>query len=352
TAMYDATTLKRIGDIDFGFSFADMVSPDDDYIYQYAGDSLGHEELNKFSTATNSLVSSAPFLNAGPSTENKAIVAGNMNRFVFEWQPSGSSSVLDNYYSTYDVATGTNLTSIHFPWIADAYLSADGNYIILNRRIPVITDTISNVGYSEYPGAVYVFDASTGELAQRLSLPSGGKILVFANYPQMFYYYNDSTNQSVPVNATKVTPTDVLIDTLISLKHQAVANGWLTDNKTCKPDCDNIMDGRDWYNMGDFEQYAKWSPDNDWDFDHDWNNGIVEVLDKRLDKAQAELSKKDSVDARKDLEIFVMEVELLNDVSKIEARGRTPIMTSEAYALLKYNAEYLIDRLPEGRQGR
>ena len=47
-----------------------------------------------------------------------------------------------------------------------------------------------------------------------------------------------------------------------------------------------------------------------------------------------------------------MEVEMLNDVSKkFEDRKQAPIMTSEAYALLKYNAEYLIDKLPAGRQG-
>ena len=83
------------------------------------------------------------------------------------------------------------------------------------------------------------------------------------------------------------------------------------------------------------------------------------MLDRRLDKTKRELSRGDSVRARKDLEIFVMEVEMLNNLSKklegrnkqSEVRDRSPIMTSEAYALLKYNAEYLIDRLPE-RHGK
>ena len=99
------------------------------------------------------------------------------------------------------------------------------------------------------------------------------------------------------------------IDTLISYKHQCLVQGWLTDNKSCKQDCDDIMNGRDWYMQGNFEQYDKWYPDNSWGFDRDWHNGIVEVLDARLNKAKAELSRKDSVSARKDLEIFVMEVE-------------------------------------------
>ena len=348
TTIYDATTFKRIGDIDFGFSFADMVSPDNNYIYQYAADSLGHEELDKFSTSTNSLVSSMPFLNAGPSTENKAIVAGNMNRFVFQWQPSGSHSILNNEYSTYDVTTGMNGPSISFPWSAEAYLSADGNYVIINPWRWANVDTIMHTGHRYFPGTVYVFDASTGQLTQRLTLPPNGKILVFNGYPQMFYYYNDSTNQSVPVNATTVTPTGILIDTLIALKHQAVANGWLKDSRNHNDDIDEMMRDRNWYDGDQYKEYWKWHPDESWDFDHDWDNGIVQVLDKRLDKAKTELSRKDSVDARRDLEIFVMEVEVLNSLSeRLVKRGMEPIITSDGYTLLKMNAEYLIDRLPE-----
>ncbi len=294
TTIYDATTFKKIGNIDFGFSFADMVSPDNEYIYQYSADSSGNEELVKFSTATNSIVSSTPFLNAGPSTENKAIVAGNMNSFVFEWQPSGSSSIIDNYYSAYDVTTETNLPSVHFPWKANAYLSADGNYIILNTWRWVNVDTSADTGDQFFPGTVYVFNASTGELMQRLTLPPEGKILVFNNYPQMFYYYNDSTNQSVPVNATTVMPVETLLDTLISLKHQALAEGWID------------------------------------------NRGIANSLDSKLDNARKKLASGDSTTAKNMLNAFVNEVEAQN--------GKH--LTSEAYALLKYNAEYLIDRLP------
>ncbi|HUI30329.1 MAG TPA: hypothetical protein VLX91_08930 [Candidatus Acidoferrales bacterium] len=153
-----------------------------------------------------------------------------------------------------------------------------------------------------------------------------------------------------PVNPpSPFVPLDFL-DTLISYKHQSVTLGWLKEDKTHKQDCDEIMNGRDWYKKGDFEKFGKWNPANDWDFDHDWNNGIVSVLDKRLGKARDDLAKKDSVKARRDLQIFVMEVELLNSLSKkLEDRKQNPIMTSKAYALLKYNAEYLIDKLPEGR---
>ena len=178
--------------------------------------------------------------------------------------------------------------------------------------------------------------------------------------PQKYlqHMYNDIITNSFSAKTVGVGNPPVqfvlldFLDTQISSKNQCTALGWLRNDKSHRKDCDETMNGKDWYKKGDFEQYRRWQPDNDWSFDRDWNIGIIKVLDRRLDKARAELSRKDSVGARRDLAIFVMEVELLNNLSKkLEARGLHPIMTSEAYALLKYNGEYLIDRLPERRPG-
>jgi hypothetical protein len=110
------------------------------------------------------------------------------------------------------------------------------------------------------------------------------------------------------------------IDTLISYKHQSVTLGWLTNGSVHEKDED-----------GDKS-----------------DEGIVERLDRRLDKAKAALAKSDSVKARLELELFVKEVEDVYHQNKEEGkRLGVPVLTSEGYALLKYNAEYLIDRLPE-----
>ncbi len=156
-----------------------------------------------------------------------------------------------------------------------------------------------------------------------------------------------------------------LIDTLSSYKQQSLKLGWLIDDKTRKHDCDDIMRDKEWYKKSDFWKHGEWDNDETWDFDHDWDTGLVKVLDRRLEKARRVLMQNDSIRARKELETFVMEVELINDMSgKVGKRDQSdreslregplsgkPVMTSEAYALLKYNAEYLIDRLPD-RHGR
>ena len=126
----------------------------------------------------------------------------------------------------------------------------------------------------------------------------------------------------------------VFLDTLISYKHQSVTLGWLKSKR-----------------------------DDDCDEDEKPDDGIVKNLDKRLDKAKKELIQRDSVKARNELEKFVKKVERLwkrsqlarpqsgRDEDNNDKRDKV-VMTSEAYALLKFNTEYLIDRLPAKQTGK
>jgi hypothetical protein len=146
------------------------------------------------------------------------------------------------------------------------------------------------------------------------------------------YSYLDSMTANINYRGWTIGPTappldfsaTSWIDTLASYKHQCVALGWLTNG-----------------------------PEHEKDEDDDKaDEGIVERLDHRLDKAKAALVKTDSVKAKQELELFVKEVEQLYHKNKEEGKRRgVPALTSEGYALLKYNAEYLIDKLP-GRHGR
>ena len=83
------------------------------------------------------------------------------------------------------------------------------------------------------------------------------------------------------------------LDTLISYKHQALSLGWID------------------------------------------NEDIANSLDSKLDNTKKNLASGDNTAAKNILRAFIYEVEAQN--------GKQ--LTSEAYALLKYNAEYLINRL-------
>jgi hypothetical protein len=96
--------------------------------------------------------------------------------------------------------------------------------------------------------------------------------------------------------------------------------------------------------------------DNDCDDDERADEGIAKNIELRLQKAKRELTRGDSVQARKELEKLVQKVERIWKRSQEEEkkhkrdrweRNDNVIITSEAYALLKYNMEYLMDRLPE-----
>ncbi|MGH2569298.1 MAG: hypothetical protein ACRDGA_13250 [Bacteroidota bacterium] len=93
------------------------------------------------------------------------------------------------------------------------------------------------------------------------------------------------------------------LDTLISYKHQAFDLGWIK------------------------------------------NRGIIQSLNAKLENARAQLRRNNKTAARNILQSFVNEVEAL---WKEENQRRDPQgvqITSEAYALLKFNAEYLLSKL-------
>lgn len=109
------------------------------------------------------------------------------------------------------------------------------------------------------------------------------------------------------------------LDTLLSYTRQSAELGWLGKER-----------------------------DDDCDEDEQPDDGLIRNLEQRLTKAKRELMREDSVKARRELEKLVKKVERIWKRSQEEAnRGRKGPMTSEAYALLKYNTEYLIERLPE-----
>ena len=83
------------------------------------------------------------------------------------------------------------------------------------------------------------------------------------------------------------------LDTLISYKHQAFNLGWIT------------------------------------------NKGILNSLDQKLDNARKQLERGNNKAAKNILEAFINEVEAQKEKH----------LSSEAYALLKFNAEYLISKL-------
>jgi hypothetical protein len=115
------------------------------------------------------------------------------------------------------------------------------------------------------------------------------------------------------------------IDTLSSYIRHSHTLGWINDTRD--DDCDN-------------DEHAE--------------DGIVKNLDKRLDKVKDLLVSYKFPQAKNELQKFLNKVEKLWNRQQIEEakNKKNPkiIFTSEAYALLKYNAEYLVQRLTVKKQ--
>lgn len=109
-------------------------------------------------------------------------------------------------------------------------------------------------------------------------------------------FYNSFKGATIgPLDPPTPTVPLAFLDTLVSYKHQALALGWIK------------------------------------------NQGIVTSLDAKLNNAKAQLQRNNNTAAKNILQAFINEVEALNK------EGNQ--ITSEAYALLKFNAEYLISKL-------
>jgi hypothetical protein len=141
----------------------------------------------------------------------------------------------------------------------------------------------------------------------------------------------DSVRKAVKFYGWTIGPTAPLINfaatiwcgTLLSYTHQSVQLGWLKSEK-----------------------------DHDCDDDEKSDDGVSKNIEKRIQKAKKELGRGDTLKAIKELAKLLKKVESIYRRSQ-EAEGRKKhdeiVMTSEAYALLKYNTEYLLNQLPASR---
>jgi hypothetical protein len=203
-----------------------------------------------------------------------------------------------------DVDNGSIEHIVTMPFRSLPRLSADARKVLMERS-PWKSGGPS-IGYPS--GSFYIFDSQTGILLRMLNTGAGGRLLVFDGYPDEAFYYVESENRTVVINLKEETPTGTLIDSLTAFKHHAEANGWLADKN------------------------------------------FVNELDNHLENAQTHLAKRDSVNARKEIEKFQEKVDeeyqkTFDDRKKGKARDKR-FVTEDGWKLLYFNAQYIIERLP------
>jgi hypothetical protein len=303
--VYDATTFARVDSFPQNlvvFDYNDDFSEDGQFCFGGTRDeSTDQTYLTTISLVTKSIVKSKRRFDLGPPTERK-IGFDRKRGISLTGYNYPSRDAVDGHFLIYNRLADKVLSTIPYPRISGAYLSADAKYVMIEDT-PVNPDPSPSAPSHLHPGIVYIFQAETGKLTQRLVLPSGGKIMVFNNYPDRFFYYleGDGIPRSVSIDVTTITPTNVFLDTLLALTHQAFTTNQLGDRR------------------------------------------FLQELDRDLQQAKSDLAKNDSIGCAQELEEFQREVkkEYLAKPKKNDKR----FVSEEAYKSLYFNALYIIDRV-------
>jgi hypothetical protein len=107
----------------------------------------------------------------------------------------------DKKFAIYNIDKDSVYGLIPFPLAAKGYLSSDAKYVIIEETpwtLPNYQDT--------HPGRISVFNGVTGQLIQKLILPTDGKVLVFDNYPNRLYYYLPNEQRSINIELSRFAP--------------------------------------------------------------------------------------------------------------------------------------------------
>jgi hypothetical protein len=197
----------------------------------------------------------------------------------------------------------------------------------------------------------------------------------------------DSVRNAVKFYGWSIGPTSppidfiatIWCDTLLSYTRQSAQLGWLIDKNVEKRINQKIELTKRLIQMAEncatnpkktdlLDEAVKEIKDSEMMDKQEYGNEIIQGLskpiieeNKELEQFEKELTKKKPDEAKckelcgktytwlaiKTLESLVYEVEVLNRLSEKKTRQ---YLTSEAYALLKYNIEYLIGQLPEEKK--
>lgn len=313
TLILDRATLAVI---DSSEAFVALVDPADGHLtlffsrdkanlYSFIKNDKRGIFFNVASTATNRWTGTKRCGTIGDFVYGPVYDDGRCGYAVVSYETA--AGFINQNYVVCDVDEASTTRPIPIPYKSRAYLSGDGKRLIIER-----VEKDGSRPRAEYPtGRISVFESASGKLLQRVTLPPGGDILVFENWPdELFYLVSENgTTHSIVVRLDSIESTNTLLESLIYSKHEAANNGWLADKS------------------------------------------FVNELDNHLENAQKHLAKGDSVNARKEIEKFQEKVDkeyekTSDDQKKGKARDKR-FVTEEGWKLLYFNAQYIIDRLPE-----
>ncbi|MGA9119092.1 MAG: hypothetical protein WB699_06965, partial [Bacteroidota bacterium] len=189
----DKSTLDPIDSFQNEALRANIIFPSVDQSRLYIGyeDSLSTDRyIEAVDPTTHAIYWSRRLFDIGPPTSIKLIEDGKRGLALvgYNYPTAGNA---DNHYLVYDPVSGLCSTPAAFPFRStEALLSSDCTKIIVQR----IDFDSSTVGPPVKTGEVWVFDASSGVVREKLKFPAGGDVYVFVGDTASFFYHVNSTD--------------------------------------------------------------------------------------------------------------------------------------------------------------
>ena len=269
-----------------------FFSANQQVIYDHKNDSTGFY-FNVFDSFSGSIINdNFKCGDSGPFPYGPTLEYGKDGKALLVWD--SASGFLFQHYTWCDLDNNSEGATIRFPWRSKAYLSPLLEEVIIER-----VDWIYDLPLGEEPelhtGDIYIFDYETGLLKNYLKLPKGGQILLYDSHPDYTFYFVGGENySSYEIDLNQVITNIAFTDTLETFRFRS---------------CEEL----------------EWANDA----------GVCEELEDDLSEVKTALETEDSLAAANALAKFIALVEAEKNAS----------LTSEGYALLYFNAEYLADRL-------
>ncbi len=141
---------------------------------------LNEDKIIYFSTITNNIIKTNSLSAFGyPGCDAYKLHKGRNGKAIVQSYKNKLS-----YLRVYDFDNDTGSSYISYEGAISPYFTDKGEYVIL-AALEV------NSGSLNYPGKFFIYSTITSTLLRTISLPEGGEIYTFDNYPDDLYYVVD-----------------------------------------------------------------------------------------------------------------------------------------------------------------
>jgi len=177
-----------------------FFSKDSSKIYFFSRDKVTQPyQVSTYSIADNEIIQKRNLSAMGyPNSDGYYLTFGRNGKGIICSFPNYNNPIKDFYFRVYDLDADTGSTFIHVNQPAEACFSGNGEYlIIMNMDI-----SSSRVVY--YTGSGGIYKTGTGKLIKSITVPPGGSIYNFDNYPSDIYYVLNLETHPEIYNLTKL----------------------------------------------------------------------------------------------------------------------------------------------------